>query len=86
MNIQSVWSVKKFFKTHHGQIRWTILSNTPLTTHQIKTTTSHLAACLDGACWACEGPVGEEAVHPVPEFVVAGAHSESVEGEEDLAP
>ena len=25
-----VWSAKKYFKTHHGQIRWTILSNTPL--------------------------------------------------------
>ena len=29
-----VWSAKKYFKTHHGQIRWTpetpLLSNTPL--------------------------------------------------------
>ena len=28
--IACVWSAKKYFKTHHGQIRWTILSNTPL--------------------------------------------------------
>ena len=29
-----IWSAKKYFKTHHGQIRWTpetpLLSNTPL--------------------------------------------------------
>ena len=29
-----VWSAKKYFKTHHGQIRWSpetpLLSNTPL--------------------------------------------------------